>query len=190
MNIFYSSKLTLEKRDVLLKYLTWVNPVVYQVPTSYIIPVNFGLFGLASIYQALLAFSALQTENNLQLLGICVLNIALFCLAVFRYGQTKMTAMSLPPNHGMYNRPFVDRSVNFWPSVQPCLVASTVIIGLCSVFVFGLAYKLHLQFAWSIYRHIHGSAKIRRQFLTYQVGVPKHPQSLLSANKLGSSGLD
>lgn len=156
-------------RFILLEYLSWVNPVVYQVPTSYVIPVNFGIFVLGNIYQAILAFDGVRMKNNLQLFSICVFNICLFIFSVLRYGQTWKNVKSLNNGHALHDRPFTNRSIDFWAKAQPPLLISIILVGICSVNLCCFAYKLHYEFAWAIYRHVSGSPVIRRRYLAYEV---------------------
>jgi len=152
-----------------VRYFAWINPVVWQVPRSYVLPVNFAVFVLGNVYFAGLAFDALRARNNLQLFGICAFNLGIFVFGIIRYGQTQDTAVALALNYALGNRPFVKADVAFWPKVQPALIASTVLVGACMVSSFLLTFRLNREFAWAIYRHISGSLSIRRKYLTYQV---------------------
>ncbi|KAJ4983389.1 hypothetical protein SVAN01_11124 [Stagonosporopsis vannaccii] len=154
---------------VLVRYFSWINPVVWQVPRSYVVPVNFAVFVLGNVYFAGLAFDALRARNNLQLFGISAFNLGIFVFAIMRYGQTQDTAADLAVNYALGNKPFVKADVSFWPKVQPALIVSTILVGACMVSSFLLTFRLNREFAWAIYRHISGSISIRRKYLTYQV---------------------
>lgn len=158
-------------RYILLSYFDWINPVVYQVPASYVVPVNFGLSMLGNLYQAVLAFDALRMKNNLQLYSICAIDVCLFIFSAMRYMQTERTAARLQLGEALGNRPFTDRSVDFWKLVQPALLTSSVIIGACSIASFVLVYRLHREFRWVIYRHISGSLEMLRRYFAYQVAL-------------------
>jgi hypothetical protein len=72
------------KSFVLLSYFNWIYPVSYQVPRSYVVPVNFGLFILGNIWQAILAIDALRMKNILQLYSIVVLDLCFLSCAISR----------------------------------------------------------------------------------------------------------
>ncbi|KAF1923345.1 uncharacterized protein M421DRAFT_75520 [Didymella exigua CBS 183.55] len=156
---------------VLLRYFAWINPVVYQVPSSYVVPLNFGLFILGNVYLAGLAIDALRARNNLQLFGICIFNVGVFVFSLMRFGQTRENAERLARNHALDNIPFVKADVSFWPVVRPVLIVSSVLVGACMVSSWLLTFRLNREFAWAIYRHISGSLSVRRKYLTYQVLV-------------------
>lgn len=154
---------------VLLEYTNWVNPVVYQVQRSYVIPLNFALFALGNFYQALLTFDALRLKNNLQLWAVCLLNFCLFVFSILRNFQTKDTAAILQEGYALYDRPFTDRSVDYWAKVKPVIWASAILIGVSFVISTFLVFLLQLEFRWAIYRHISGSLQMLRRYLAYQV---------------------
>ncbi|KAF9698737.1 hypothetical protein EKO04_003296 [Ascochyta lentis] len=154
---------------VLLRYFSWINPVAYQVPSSYVVPVNFGLFVLGNVYLAGLAFDALRARNNLQLFGICIFNVGVFVFSVMRYGQTSENADRLRTGYALGDRPFVDANLPFWSKIQAALIVSAIIVGVCMLSSWLLTFRLNREFAWAIYRHISGSLSVRRKYLTYQV---------------------
>jgi hypothetical protein len=146
-----------------------VYPDVYQVPRAYVVPIHFTVFVLGNIWQAILAFDALRARNSLQLFGICLFNFCAFVFCVMRYSQTAENAAKLEPNLNSDGKPIVDISVDYWKRVQPALLTSAILVGACSLVLCVLAYKLTIEFAWAIYRHISGSIDTRRRYLAYQV---------------------
>ncbi len=127
------------------------------------------MFVLGNVYFAGLAFDALRAQNNLQLFGVCLFNIGIFAFASMRYDQTQETAAILADNFALGDRPFVKANVTFWPKVQPALIISPILVGVCMISSWLLTFRLNREFAWAIYRHISGSISIRRKYLTYQV---------------------
>jgi hypothetical protein len=154
-----------------VRYFSWINPVVYQVPASYVVPVNFAVFVLGNLYLAGLAFDALRARNNLQLFGICTFNVGVFVFSIMRYEQSAENAASLKTGYALGNKPFVDASLPFWARVRPALIVSPIIVGVCMLGSWLLTFRLNREFAWAIYRHISGSLAIRRKYLTYQVSA-------------------
>lgn len=132
-------------------------------------PVNFGVFVLGNVYLAVLAIDALRARNNLQLFGICIFNVGVFVFSIMRYRQTHENAINLAGNGAPGDNPFVKVDVRFWPVVQPALIVSSALVGVCMVSSWLLTFRLNREFAWAIYRHISGSLSVRRKYLTYQV---------------------
>ncbi|KAH7075769.1 hypothetical protein BKA63DRAFT_543122 [Paraphoma chrysanthemicola] len=143
---------------VLITYFSWINPVIYQVPASYVVPLNFALFVLGNMYQAYLAFDALRTRNNLRMYSICLINFCLFVFGVMRFKQTERTARSLNAGEALGNQSFTDRDVDWWGKVAWALGMEAGVVGLGS---FGEL--------WAVYRHISGSLEMLRRYLAYQV---------------------
>jgi hypothetical protein len=152
-----------------MEYFGWINPVAYQVPRSYVVPVNFGLFILGNLWQAALAIDALRMKNILQLYSISILNVSLFVFSVMRYFQTMNNTALLQVGEALGPVPFTNRSVDYWGKVQPALLTSTIIVGLCTVTSSVLVYLLQRELRWAIYRHISGSLEMLRRYLAYQV---------------------
>jgi hypothetical protein len=152
-----------------MEYFGWINPVAYQVPRSYVVPVNFGLFILGNLWQAALAVDALRMKNILQLYSISILNVSLFVFSVMRYFQTMNNTALLQLGEALGPVPFTNRSVDYWGKVQPALLTSTIIVGLCTVTSSVLVYLLQRELRWAIYRHISGSLEMLRRYLAYQV---------------------
>ncbi|KAB2574088.1 hypothetical protein BFW01_g1419 [Lasiodiplodia theobromae] len=154
---------------VLDRYLRWVNPNVYQVARSYTIPVTFAIFVFGVVYQFLLAWDSLRSKNNIQLFAQAVCNVCLFISAVLQYEQVKDVVHGLPPNHDAQNKPLVKLDVNIWAQIHPALIAFIAVFAACSVAMCGLAYKLHKQFAWALYKDINADTSLRTRYLIYQV---------------------
>ncbi|EOD43537.1 hypothetical protein UCRNP2_9767 [Neofusicoccum parvum UCRNP2] len=154
---------------VLDRYLRWVNPNVYQVPRSYTIPVTFAVFVLGILYQFVLSWDSLRIKNNIQLFAQGICNVCLCVAAVMQYQQVEDVVKELPPNRDMHNKPLVKLDVNVWMMIRPALMASIAVVGACSVAMCGLAYKLHRQFAWALYKDINADSSLRTRYLVYQI---------------------
>jgi hypothetical protein len=152
-----------------MTYFNWINPVVYQVPVSFVVPVNFGLFILGNLWKAGLAIDALRMKNILQLYSICLLDISLFVFSVMRYFQTRKVAANLLLGEAPGPQYFTDRSVDYWATARPALLSSTTALGVCVVLSSVMVYLLQRELRWAIYRHISGSLEMLRRYLAYQV---------------------
>ena len=90
-----------------------------------------------------------------------------------QYQQVEDVVKELPPNRDMHNKPLVKLDVNVWMMIRPALMASIAVVGACSVAMCGLAYKLHRQFAWALYKDINADSSLRARYLVYQVRSPR-----------------
>ncbi|OAL01939.1 hypothetical protein IQ06DRAFT_219702, partial [Phaeosphaeriaceae sp. SRC1lsM3a] len=154
---------------VLLSYFNWIYPVSYQVPTSYVVPLNFGLFMLGNIWQACLALDALRQKNILQLYSICILDFCLFVFSVMRFFQTERNTAALRVGYAPGPQWFTHREVDYWGRVRPALTVSTIVVGVTTVVTCIWVFLLQREFRWAIYRHISGSLQMLRRYLAYQV---------------------
>jgi hypothetical protein len=154
---------------LLLKYFAWINPVVYEVPRSYVMPLQSAVFILGMLVQAALAFDALRGRNSLQLIGICIFNSCIFVFCVMRYLQTVTNAGLLKVGYNGVGKPFVDTSKHYERVIAPTLLPLTIIVGVCALASFFLTLRLSTEFAWAIYRQVSGNIKARRRYLAYQV---------------------
>ena len=143
--------------------------MVYEVPRSYVMPLQSGVFILGNIVQGTLAFDALRGRNSLQLMGICIFNSCIFVFSVMRYFQTKTNAALLSVGYNGSNIPFVKADVDFEKVIAPTLLPSTIIVGVCALVSYFLTIRLSSEFAWAIYRQVSGDIKARRRYLAYQV---------------------
>lgn len=64
--------------------------------------------------------------------------------------------------------------MDMWGDVKAVLVVLPVVVGVLTVLMAGLAWKIHGEFEWEIYRAIAGDSGMKRRFLTYQVGYHSH----------------
>lgn len=155
---------------MLIHYQRWVNPGAYEMVRSYTIPLNVGLFVFGCWWQLLLTTDALRLRNNIQLFALCVANGCLFGVNIMRYWQTKETNEELliaTIDDG--SNPLVKTDVSYWPVVKPALITSSAWVGISTLGMSGLAYKLHNDFAWEIYKHVSADVALRKRYLAYQV---------------------
>jgi hypothetical protein len=148
---------------------------VYEVPRSYVMPLQSAVFILGMLVQAALAFDALRGRNSLQLIGICIFNSCIFVFCVMRYFQTITNAELLKVGFNGVGKPFVDTNKHYERVIAPTLLPLTIIVGVCALASFFLTQKLSTEFAWAIYRQVSGNIKARRRYLAYQV---RHSSSL------------
>ncbi|KAI8965397.1 hypothetical protein F5Y11DRAFT_9174 [Daldinia sp. FL1419] len=128
------------------------------------IPTFLGLLILGFLYDVVLAWDALRMKNTIQVIGLCVANLALLIYSALQIDQIRVAIGRL--KH--YNA-FEDLDV--WEEVQGVLIAMPCIIALASVGLSFIAWKLYQEFAWDILKHIGADYRMKKRFLHYQVYI-------------------
>lgn len=156
---------------ILVQWQLWMLPEAIQITPSYIVPVEAALTWFASVYELLLSIDAMDHKNNILLVAICISNVLAVAFAAMQYPAMKGFCETMPKQRAMYDQPLVDISRNIWPQIRGPQLAVPIICGLCTLVIWGLAYKLHKQYAWSIYRSVQGDSHTRARHLAYEVSA-------------------
>ena len=130
------------------------------------IPTYLSLFIFGFIYQLALVWDALRLKNTIQVIGLCIFNLAMLIYAAVQYDQIHDAVGELDDHHEIDHR--------FWKNVHPFLVAVPCVIGLGTVMMSLVAWKLYDEFAWTIYKHISADLRLKRRYLVYQVRQLHH----------------
>ncbi|KAF4452116.1 hypothetical protein F53441_5049 [Fusarium austroafricanum] len=157
---------------VLVEYLDWVNPVVYQVPVSYVIPIASAVTMLAFGFQAVLAVDSCRIKNKIQIWTQCLLNICFSIATGMQYFQVEFAAGRVSKGYDMYRTPFADNRKPFWAIAKPISITCVAFSSACSLCMCLMAFYLHMEFAWSLYEHISPDLKMTARhvkYLTYLV---------------------
>jgi hypothetical protein len=95
-------------------------------------------------------------------------NVGILVYTAIQLDQIKdaITNLRHGPNGANYIKP---AHQDLWPTVQPYLIAVPCVIGLGTLLLTALAWKLYEEFAWNIYKQISADLRLKRRFLIYQV---------------------
>ncbi|CAP79876.1 hypothetical protein E8E15_002206 [Penicillium rubens] len=156
---------------ILVEWQLWMRPQAIQVTPSYIVLIDAAIIWFASIYEFLLSVDAMRNKNNILLFAICVSNVFAMAFAAMQYPAMKGFCESMPEQRAMPDIPLVDISRNIWPQIRGPQLTVPIFIGLCTLGIWGLAFQLHKQYAWSIYRSVQGDSRMRARYLAYEVYV-------------------
>lgn len=135
------------------------------------------LFIFAHMFLVILCYDALRLKNTIQVIGICIFNGAMLVYAAIQMDQIKDANNALKVLG--VTREFQAEGVldkqgalddNIWPFIQPSLIAIPCIIALSTVLMCVVCWKLYDEFAWTIYKHISADLRMRKRYLTFQVG--------------------
>ncbi|KAG5289474.1 hypothetical protein I7I48_08803 [Histoplasma ohiense] len=131
--------------------------------TSRTIPTFLTLYIFGFVYELVLTYDALQMKNTIQVIGICICNVGLLIYGAVQTDQIRDAILQL--NAGKN----IDKQI--WPDLKPFLIAIPIIIGLGTVCLSFIAWKLYDEFAWTIYKHISADLRMKRRYLTYQIYI-------------------
>lgn len=109
----------------------------------------------------MLVYDALRMKNTIQVIGLCLCNVGLLVYGAVQVDQIN-TAVSL-----LASEDFIKAEV--WGESKPFLIIIPCIVGIGSVLMTFVAWKLYDEFAWTIYKHISADLRMKRRYLTYQV---------------------
>ena len=130
-------------------------------PQAKTIPTYLAIFIFGFIYQLVLVWDALRLKNTIQVIGICLYNLGMMVYAAVEMDQVNESVKILGPGN-------ID--TNTWTYLNPCLIATPCVLALGTVLLSFVAWKLYDEFAWTIYKHISADLRLKKRYLTYQVG--------------------
>ena len=193
------SKLICYFRYVFAYFQTHIHPpphATHGAATPYqtyehTIPTFLTLYIFGFVYQVVLVYDALRLKNTIQIIAICMYNLALLVYAAVQMDQIHDAVNGLQGQ--------IDARV--WIAVKPFLIAIPCVIAVGTLAMSFVARKLYDEFAWTIYKHISADLRMKRRYLTYQVIPEVAPNfayvltrairsTLHSSNLTSSSSLD
>ncbi|RKK22933.1 hypothetical protein BFJ68_g2483 [Fusarium oxysporum] len=154
---------------ILVEYLDWVNPVVYQVPVSYVTPVASAVSIISFGFQAVLSVDSCRIKNKVQLWTQGILNICFSIATGMEYFQVNDATERVSRGYDMYKKPFADNSMPYWEIARPMLISCVAVSSACSLCMCALAYYLHMEFSWSLYEHISPDLRMTARHVKYLV---------------------
>ena len=133
------------------------------------IPTFLALFIFGFIYELVLVWDALRMKNTIQVIGLCIANPALLIYTAIQIEQIQDALATLAKNNAL--EPLEAGEWDIWSSVHAYLVAIPIIIGICTLAMIFIAWKLYQEFAWDILKQIGADYRMKKRFLHYQVYI-------------------
>lgn len=127
------------------------------------IPTFLTLYIFGFIYELVLVYDALRLKNTIQVIGLCICNVGLLIYGAVQMDQIEDAIKILSKNDNI--------DIEVWDEMKPYLITIPCIIGLGTVLMSFIAWKLYDEFAWTIYKHISADLRMKRRYLTFQVGI-------------------
>ncbi|KAE9982028.1 hypothetical protein EG328_011270 [Venturia inaequalis] len=132
-----------------------------QLPRT--IPTYLGLLIFSFIYQLVLVYDGLAAKNTIQIIGLVLMNLAVLVYTAIQFDQILDAADSLVNLN--FLRP------EYWSNVMPFLITVPVVVGIGTICLAFVAWKLYGEFAWSIYKQISADLRMKKRFLVYQIYI-------------------
>lgn len=132
-------------------------------PSSKTIPTFLALYSFGFLYELVLVYDALRMKNTIQVIGLCMCNVGLLIYGAVQVQQIRNAVSVLAENGAI--------PPEVWAESEPFLIIIPCIVALGTLLMTFVAWKLYDEFAWTIYKHISADLRMKRRYLTYQVGL-------------------
>jgi len=122
------------------------------------LPVYFSIFGLAHVFQFILAVDAVCTRNTLQLMFLTAFNLILLSYAIVQIGEIHDAALPVIASNGILALP-LDVLTRLIPSV----------IGVAEIVYLILGWSIWREFGWKDYKILGADRRIKSIHMHYQI---------------------
>jgi hypothetical protein len=120
-----------------------------------------GLYIFALLYELVLSYDALRRQNTFQLLGLCICNLGLLTYGILQVSELMHTVKSLAKDGAL--------STGILSIYRLELILIPIILGLATIVMIFVTWKLFVEFSWLIYKNISADLKMNRRYHIYQV---------------------
>lgn len=141
------------------------------------IPTFLTLFIFGFLYELVLTWDALRLKNTIQIIGLCIANLALLVYTAIQIDQIETaiddldTAGALSGSYTTSSGTAVTSSEALWDEIQGPLIAIPIVLAVVTIILSYFAWKLYQAFAWDILKQIGADYRMKKRFLHYQVRV-------------------
>lgn len=132
------------------------------------IPTFLTLIIFGVLYELVIVWDALRLKNTIQIIGVCIANLALLIYAALQIDQIKRAFVTLQDNSGL--APGVTADI-LWGKIQAFLFAMPAVIAVGTLCMGFIAWKLYREFAWDILKTIGADYQMKNRFLHYQIYI-------------------
>ena len=116
-------------------------------------------------------------KNTIQIIGVCIANLALMVFTAIQIDQIREAMDVLQENHAL-----TEAHVEIWSDIGGVLIAIPVVAAAGSLLQCFMAWKLYEVFAWDILKEIGADYRMKKRLLHYQVGYSfLYPMSFMHA---------
>lgn len=125
------------------------------------IPVDLSLLIFGFLYQLVLVWDALRSQNTIQIIGLVAMNFAITIYTAIQKDQVKTAVSNLVTGR------FI--TWDYWDAVDSYLTALPCVVALGTIILGIIAWKLYGEFGWNIYKKIGADRRMKNRYLIYQV---------------------
>lgn len=137
-----------------------------DVQSQYLtIPTFLTLFIFGFLYVLVVVWDALRMKNTIQVIGVCIANLALMVYTAIQVDQIQEAIFKLGGSGALEDH----NPKELWSDMKPYLVATPAVIAACTVGMVFVAWKLYQEFAWDILKNIGADYRMKKRFFHYQV---------------------
>lgn len=132
------------------------------------IPTFLTLIIFGVLYEMVIVWDALRLKNTIQIIGVCIANLALLIYTALQIDQIKKAFDVLQFNNGL--EPGVTAEA-LWGQIRAFLFAMPAVIALSTICMAYISWKLYREFAWDILKTIGADYQMKNRFLHYQIYI-------------------
>lgn len=132
------------------------------------IPTFLTLFIFGFLYELVIVWDALRMKNTIQVIGVCIANLALLIYTAIQVDQIQMAITVLASHAALHEGVTSDV---LWSDIKAFLIAIPAVIALATAGMAFVSWKLYQEFAWDILKVIGADYRMKKRFLHYQVGA-------------------
>lgn len=118
------------------------------------IPVYLGVFGMAHVFQFMLALDAVYYKNVLQFVFLAIFNALFFLYAVIQIFEVQTLLGS--------------NSAGFLPS-EGLTIAIPVVVSIAEIAYVALGWRIYSEFGWQVFKLLGADRQIKRIYMHYQI---------------------
>lgn len=137
------------------------------------IPTFLTLFIFGFLYELVLVWDALRMKNTIQIIGICIANLALLVYTAIQIEQINEAitdlSKSITGGYTTSKGDILSGSDALWSEIQGFLIAIPIVLAVGTIVLSWIAWKLYQVFAWDILKQIGADYRMKKRFLHYQV---------------------
>lgn len=139
------------------------------------IPTFLTLFIFGFLYELVLVWDALRMKNTIQIIGICIANLALLVYTAIQIEQINEAitdlSKSITGGYTTSKGDILSGSDALWGEIQGFLIAIPIVLAVGTIVLSWIAWKLYQVFAWDILKQIGADYRMKKRFLHYQVYI-------------------
>ncbi|KAJ5378641.1 hypothetical protein N7509_011760 [Penicillium cosmopolitanum] len=122
-----------------------------------------GLYMFALLYELVLSYDALRRQNTFQLLGLCICNLGLLTYGILQVSEVMHFVKNLANDGAL--------STSVLSIYRLQLMLIPIILGVATIFMTFVAWKLFAEFSWLIYKNVSADLKMNRRYHIYQIFI-------------------